>query len=204
MADSYEDMLKSAYSGMSEPTETGERFIMPKTKIYIEGKTTVLENFADIVDTLNRDKDHFMKFILGELGTAGKIDGNRAIFNGKFEESQFEAIVNTYVNDYVICSECGRPDTKLVKDDRVQMLLCEACGSKRPIRKRKAKTEVQGPVIEEGKELEVHIESISKKGDGVAHIGKYILYVSGTKAGQNVKIRITRISGSVAFTQKIL
>ncbi|MDR0980714.1 MAG: translation initiation factor IF-2 subunit beta [Methanocalculaceae archaeon] len=204
MVDSYEDMLKSAYSGMSEPTDTGERFIMPKTKIYIEGKTTVLENFADIAGMLNRDKDHFMKFILGELGTAGKIDGNRGVFNGKFEESQFEAIVTTYVNDYVICSECGRPDTKLVKDDRVQMLLCEACGSKRPIRKRKAKTEVQGPAIEEGKELEVHIESISKKGDGVAHIGKYILYVSGTKAGQNVKVRITRISGSVAFTQKIL
>ncbi|HJK35099.1 MAG TPA: TRAM domain-containing protein, partial [Methanocorpusculum sp.] len=42
------------------------------------------------------------------------------------------------------------------------------------------------------------------KGDGVAHVGKYILYVSGAKAGQTVKVRITRISGSVAFTQKIL
>ncbi|HJJ90413.1 MAG TPA: translation initiation factor IF-2 subunit beta [Methanocorpusculum sp.] len=204
MVDSYENMLKSAYSGMPEPSDTGERFIMPKTKIYIEGKTTILENFTDISDTLNRDKDHFLKFILGELGTAGKIDGNRGIFNGKFEESQFETIVITYVNDYVICSECGRPDTKLVKDDRVQMLLCEACGSKRPIKKRKGKTGIQGPTIEEGKELEVQIESISKKGDGVAHIGKYILYVSGAKAGQNVKVRITRISGAVAFTQKIL
>ncbi len=204
MVESYEDMLKSAYSGMSEPTDTGERFVMPTTKVYIEGKTTVLDNFADIADTLNRDFDHFMKFILGELGTAGKIDGTRAVFNGKFEESQFVAIVTAYVNDYVICSECGRPDTKLVKDDRVQMLLCEACGSKRPIRKRKAKTEVQGPAVEEGKELEVHIESISRKGDGVAHVGKYILYVAGTKEGQNVKVRITRISGQVAFTQKIL
>ena len=204
MVDSYENMLKAAYSGMTEPTSTGERFVMPKTKVYIEGKTTVLENFADIAGTLNRDKDHFMKFILGELGTAGKIDGTRGVFNGKFEESQFEAIVTTYVNDYVICSECGRPDTKLVKDDRVLMLLCEACGSKRPIRKRKTNTEDQGPAIEEGKELEVQIESISKKGDGVAHVGKYILYVSGAKAGQTVKVRITRISGSVAFTQKIL
>ena len=35
---------------------------------------------------VRRDKDHLMKFMLGELGTAGKIDGNRAIFNGKFEE----------------------------------------------------------------------------------------------------------------------
>ena len=144
MVQSYEDMLKTAYSGMGEPTETGERFVMPKTKVYVEGKTTVLENFSEIADTLNRDKDHFMKFILGELGTAGKIDGPRAVFNGKFEPAQFEAIVQTYVNDYVICSECGRPDTKLVKDDRVLMILCEACGSKRPIRKRKARDRGSG------------------------------------------------------------
>jgi translation initiation factor 2 subunit 2 len=204
MAESYEEMLKSAYSGMDEPTDTGERFVKPVPRMYIEGKTTVLENFGDIADTLGRDKDHFMKFILGELGTAGKIDGNRAVFNGKFEESQFAAIVNTYVDDFVICSECGRPDTKLVKDDRVQMLLCEACGSKRPIRKRKAKTEIQGPAVEEGKELEVEIENISKKGDGIARVGKYILYVAGTKTGQKVRVRITRISGQVAFTQKLL
>ena len=52
--------------------------------------------------------------------------------------------------------------------------------------------------------MEVNIDSISKKGDGVAHVGKYILYVSGVKVGQKVKVRITRISGQVAFTQKIL
>ena len=200
---SYEEMLKKAYAGMDEPTDSGERFVMPKTKVYIEGKTTVLENFADIADTLNREQDHFMKYILGELGTAGKIDGTRAVYNGKFEPSQFEAIVQTYVNDYVICSECGRPDTRLVKDERVLMLLCEACGSKRPIRKRKVKTEAASPVIEEGKEMEVTIESISKKGDGVVRIGKYILYVSGAKTGQKVRVRITKVSGQVAFTQKI-
>ncbi|HJJ41957.1 MAG TPA: translation initiation factor IF-2 subunit beta [Methanocorpusculum sp.] len=205
MTQSYEDMLQKAYCGIDEPTDTGERFVVPKTKVYLEGKTTVLENFAEIADTLNREKDHFMKYLLGELGTAGKIDGTRGVFNGKFEPSQFESMLESYVNDYVICSECGRPDTKLIKDDRVVMLLCEACGSKRPIRKRKAKAGAsKGPVIEEGKELQVTIESISKKGDGIARIGKYILYVSGTKVGQTVKVRITRVSGQVAFTQKIL
>ena len=201
---SYEEMLKKAYAGMDEPTDSGERFVMPKTKVYIEGKTTVLENFADIADTLNREQDHFMKYILGELGTAGKVDGTRAVFNGKFEPGQFEAIVQAYVNDYVICSECGRPDTRLIKDERVLMLQCDACGSKRPIRKRKVKTEAISPAVEEGKEMEVVIESISKKGDGVVRIGKYILYVAGTKTGQKVKVRITKVSGQVAFTQKIL
>ena len=47
-------------------------------------------------------------------------------------------IIKSYVEDYVICSECGKPDTRLVKDDRVMILRCDACGSHRPVRKRKA------------------------------------------------------------------
>ena len=205
MVESYEKMIKDAYSKISVSTDTGERFVMPKTICIIEGKNTVLENFAEIADSINRDQNHLMKYILSEIGTAGKIENNsRAVFNGKFKDSQVDSIITTYVNDYVICSECGRPDTKIVKDGRVLMLLCEACGSKRPIRRRKPKSDQHIPVIEEGKEIEVHIDSISKKGDGVATIGKYNIYVSGTKVGQNVKVKITKISGSVVFTQKTL
>ena len=200
-------MLNAAYEGLDEPTDSGERFVVPKTRVYLEGKTTVLENFSEIAGKLNRDEAHFLKYISGELGTAAKINGTRAVFNGKFEPQQFVDIVEEYVADFVICSECGRPDTKLIKEDRVLMLLCEACGSKRPIKKRKGngtKVTLATASIEEGKELEVSIDSISKKGDGIAHVGKYILYVTGVKIGAKVKVRITKISGSVAFTQKIL
>ncbi|HJJ30830.1 MAG TPA: translation initiation factor IF-2 subunit beta [Methanocorpusculum sp.] len=206
MVQSYEDMLNAAYDGMEEPTDSGERFSVPKTRVYLEGKTTVLENFAEIAEKLNREDAHLLKYISGELGTAAKINGTRAVFNGKFEPEQFANIVEEYVGDYVICSECGRPDTKLIKEDRVLMLLCEACGSKRPIKRRKGAAKAVSSVgaVEEGKEMEVTIDSISKKGDGVAHVGKFILYVSGVKVGSKVKIRITKISGQVAFTQKIL
>lgn len=206
MVQSYEDMLNAAYDGMEEPTDSGERFSVPKTRVYLEGKTTVLENFAEIAEKLNREDAHLLKYISGELGTAAKINGTRAVFNGKFEPEQFANIVEEYVGDYVICSECGRPDTKLIKEDRVLMLLCEACGSKRPIKRRKGVAKAVSSVgsVEEGKEMEVSIDSISKKGDGVAHVGKFILYVSGVKVGAKVKVRITKISGQVAFTQKIL
>ncbi|MCP1662696.1 MAG: translation initiation factor IF-2 subunit beta [Methanocalculus sp. MSAO_Arc1] len=203
MGDSYEELLKKAYTGITEPTETGERFVVPPVKSYLEGKTTILENFSEIAQALNRDSDHFMKFMLGELGTAGKIDGSRAIFNGKFETDVLSAIVKNYIDDFVICSECGRPDTRLVKDDRIHMLRCDACGSHRPVRKRRARTEVKGTSLEEGQELEAEIESVSRRGDGVAKIGKYILYVTGGKPGQKIKVKITKISGQVAFTQRL-
>ena len=59
-------------------------------------------------------------------------------------------------------------------------------------------------LFEEGKVVDVHIQSVSKRGDGVAREGKYIIYVPGGKPGQTVKIRVTRISGSIVFTERAL
>jgi translation initiation factor 2 subunit 2 len=203
MVDAYEALLKKAYSNLTEPTESTERFTVPEAKVYIEGKTTVLENFAEIADVVRRDKDHLMKYLLGELGTAGKIEGNRAVFNGKFEPTLINGLVKSYVEDYVICSECGKPDTRLVKDDRFLLLRCDACGGHRPVKKRKAKTEAVGTELAEGQEIDVEVQSVSKRGDGVVRMGRYIMYVPRGKPGQKVKIRITRISGSIVFTEQV-
>ncbi|NTW92245.1 MAG: translation initiation factor IF-2 subunit beta [Methanoregulaceae archaeon] len=203
MVDPYEVLLKKAYAGVTVQSESTERFTVPEAKSYIEGKTTVLENFAEIADIVRRDQDHLMKYLLGELGTAGKIDGTRAIFNGKFEPALINGLIKSYVDDYVICSECGKPDTRLVKDDRVLLLRCDACGGHRPVRKRKARTEPAGSELQEGQELDVEIQSVSKRGDGVVRMGRYIMYVPRGKPGQKVKVRITRISGSIVFTEQV-
>jgi len=203
MGDPYEALLKKAYANVTVQSESTERFTVPEAKVYIEGKTTIFENFAEIADIVRRDQDHLMKFLLGELGTAGKIDGNRAIFNGKFEQSLINGLIKSYVDDYVICSECGKPDTRLVKDDRVLLLRCDACGGHRPVRKRRARTEPAGSELQEGQELDVEIQSVSKRGDGVVRMGRYIMYVPRGKPGQKVKIRITRISGSIVFTEQV-
>jgi len=202
MTDTYDDLLKKAYSHISEKSASSERFVVPEAKAYIEGKTTILENFTEIADKVRRHKDHMMKYILGELGTSGKIDGNRAIFNGKFEISLFRMIIKSYVDDYVICSECGKPDTRLVKDDRILLLRCDACGGHRPVRKRKVRTEPVSENLEEGQIMDVEIQSLSKRGDGVVKMGRYIMYVSNAKPGQSVKIKISRISGSIVFTDR--
>jgi translation initiation factor 2 subunit 2 len=203
MTDSYESLLKKAYSSITDAGGSSERFVVPEAKAYVEGKTTVLENFAEISDKVRRDRDHVMKYLLGELGTSGKIDGNRAIFNGKFETSLLKTIIKNYVDDYVICSECGRPDTRLVKDDRILLLRCDACGGHRPVRKRKARSEPVSENLEEGAEVELEIQSLSRRGDGVVKRGRYIIYIANAKPGQKVKVRITRISGSIAFTERI-
>jgi translation initiation factor 2 subunit 2 len=203
MTPSYEDLLKKAYTNITEPTEFEDRFNVPVARVFIEGKTTVLENFAEIADTLRRDPDHLMKHLLGELGTAGKIEGNRAIFSGKFEQEQIASIIKGYVDDYVICSECGKPDTRLVKDARILMLRCDACGGHRPVRKRKAVAEpTAASKLTEGAIMDVTPQFLSKRGDGVVKIDRYTMYVANAKPGQTVKVKITRVAGSIVFTER--
>ncbi|MDI6718694.1 MAG: translation initiation factor IF-2 subunit beta [Methanomicrobiales archaeon] len=203
MTDTYEELLKKAYAGITRTDERHERFVIPEPRAFVEGKTTVLENFAEIADKLRREPDELMKYLVGELGTAGKIEGSRAVFSGKFDQATISAVIHNYVDDYVICSECGRPDTRLVKDGRVLVLRCEACGGHRPVRKRKPRTEAVAKKFEEGAILDLEIQSLSKRGDGVVREGKYTIYVANAKPGQKVQVRITKIAGSIIFTERV-
>jgi predicted RNA-binding protein with TRAM domain len=47
--------------------------------------------------------------------------------------------------------------------------------------------------VEMGKEYEVEITEISNRGDGIARVQGFVIFVAGGKVGQNVKIRITSI-----------
>jgi translation initiation factor 2 subunit 2 len=199
----YEANLDRAIKMLPDIETSDERFIIPEPKIFSEGKATVLENFSQIVDVLNREPDHVMKSLTRELGTAGKIDGQHAVFQGKFTAEAIAEQIESYVNEYVKCSECGRPDTKLVKSDRILMLQCDACGAHRPVRKRKASIEAKKDALEEGETYEFKIESIGSKGDGIAKVDKYIVYIIGASKKEVVKAKVKRISGTVVFADLV-
>ena len=46
--------------------------------------------------------------------------------------------------------------------------------------------------VEEGKEYEVDIKETSRKGDGVARMEGFVIFVPETKPGEHVKVRITQ------------
>ena len=53
--------------------------------------------------------------------------------------------------------------------------------------------------LKEGMTIDLTIKDIGKKGDGVAYHDKYIVYVPGAVKGATVKVKIEKISGTVAF-----
>lgn len=200
---SYEEYLERALERLPDIRKGDERFVVPKPVVSIEGKTTVLENFSSIADTLNRSEEHLMKYLLRELGTAGKIEGGRAIFQGRFQAEDIGEQINSYVEEYVLCSECGKPDTQLVKSDRILMLKCEACGAHRPVKKRKVVIEKMRKGLNKGDEVEVMIVSVGNRGDGIARYQNYTIFVPGAKKGEPVKVRIKKVSGTLAFAERI-
>ena len=48
--------------------------------------------------------------------------------------------------------------------------------------------------VEAGKEYDVSITEISRRGDGIAKIEGFIIFVSGAKVGQQAKIKITDVA----------
>jgi len=130
----YEMLLKRAMEALPKNVVVKERFEMPKGIIFHEGNTTILRNLAEIADKINRDINHLFSYLLKELGTAGEIDGERGIFQGKIPPKKVQEKIERYVNKFVLCHECGRPDTKLIKINRTLMVKCEACGAIRPVK----------------------------------------------------------------------
>jgi translation initiation factor 2 subunit 2 len=63
----------------------------------------------------------------------------------------------------------------------------------------KKTAKVEEAALVEGKVYEVMIQDIGKKGDGIAKLDKYVIYVPGTAKGAIVKVFIEKIAGTVAF-----
>ena len=55
--------------------------------------------------------------------------------------------------------------------------------------------------VEVGKEYEVDITGISRKGDGIARIQGFVIFVKNGQVGQNVKVKVTQIGSTFATAE---
>jgi translation initiation factor 2 subunit 2 len=126
----YKEMLKRARSQLPSEILEHKRFEVPKARISTIGMRTFIHNFKEVCDTLNRNPNHLLKFLSKELATAGTLQGARAMFQGRFTRQTIDRLIKRYVDEFVVCPVCKRPDTKIVKERRFYFILCEACGAR--------------------------------------------------------------------------
>ena len=134
MTNDYEKLLNEAYKKIKPIKDSGERFEIPKAQGHTEGTKTILTNWTQIASTLRRDQEHILKFLLKELATSGKIKDNRVILQRKIPSGKINEKIEQYTNEFVLCKECKKPDTEIIKQDRFLFLHCLACGAKHSVR----------------------------------------------------------------------
>lgn len=57
--------------------------------------------------------------------------------------------------------------------------------------------------MEVGKEYDVTISEISRRGDGIARIQGFVIFVVGAKTGERLKIKVTAVGNRFANAQVV-
>ncbi|HDT11385.1 MAG TPA: translation initiation factor IF-2 subunit beta [bacterium] len=131
----YEKMLDRAIEKIPKVSDASERFKVPGISAFLMGSKTLINNFTEIAGAVRREPEHLQKFLFKELATKGELSGPKLILQGKFTRDAITRKIELYLKEYVYCPDCGKPDTKIMKEDRFLFLKCEACGSKHVVKK---------------------------------------------------------------------
>ncbi|MGK0208878.1 MAG: translation initiation factor 2 subunit 2 [Patescibacteria group bacterium] len=132
----YEQMLDSAYDTVELHLEKkDERFLVPKIKGHHLGTKTVLANFLVIASYLRRDPLHLSKYLSKELASSTEMQNDRLLFSRKLGSAAVNEKIMKYVQAFVLCSKCRKPDTELVEEGGKITMRCLACGEKKQVHK---------------------------------------------------------------------
>lgn len=52
-------------------------------------------------------------------------------------------------------------------------------------------------------EIDVRIEAVGEKGDGIAKVKGFVLFIPGAKEGEECRVKVTRVLKKVGFADKI-
>jgi len=132
----YEKLLDNAYEKIPENAKKHSRFVIPQVEIRIEAKNTYITNFNKIINTLNRDRKHFIGIFLRRAGTMGEIRGQQLFLKGVYKEQVLNRLIEQYAKTYVLCKICNKPDTQIQREGKALFLKCTACGAREEIKEK--------------------------------------------------------------------
>jgi len=130
----YLELLKKAREKLPEAAFEKQRFEMPKVIGHLQGNITVISNFRQIAQTLRRPTEHLLKYVLKELAAPGSLKPKGLLIGTKVPASKINEKIKQYAHEYVLCSECGKPDTIIEKEGEITYMKCTACGAKHPVK----------------------------------------------------------------------
>lgn len=126
---SYEKMLDRLYSSIQVKVNTSRRFEQPIAEILHIKNRTIITNFKEIAEKLNRSLEELARFFYKELAIAGVLDNDKLVLFGRFGFERINMALKYYIKKYVICPICFSIDTIITKEKKNIFLKCLACGA---------------------------------------------------------------------------
>lgn len=111
------------------------RYKMQRIQVKVEGKgngiKTVVVNLSNVALSLARPGSHVIKWFGLDLGAQTNIDppDDRWIINGSHDAAVLQKSLYIFIEKFVLCDDCGNPETELVIKDDVIRKDCKACGA---------------------------------------------------------------------------
>ena len=113
---------------------------LPQPHISVHGRRTHWTNFYEFHNSCNRTPCHVIEYIQNELCTGCHTTGsNILVIKQRMNVGSIQQLCRAYVNRYVLCEDCKRLDTLLVRDakSRLTFVQCQQCHSCRSVQQTK-------------------------------------------------------------------
>lgn len=131
---SYEELLEKAYKEAKIVSHSAERFEIPKVQGQVTKNNTIITNISVIASYLRRPAVDLAKFLQKEFAASARLEGSRLVLKTRLSSTKVQEKIEMYSKKFVICNECGKPDTEIIIEKGIKFKHCLACGAKSPIK----------------------------------------------------------------------
>jgi translation initiation factor 2 beta subunit (eIF-2beta)/eIF-5 len=118
--------------GKEENNDPFYRYKMEEVIICNQGAENVFQNINNICLALHRDYQELLKFLRKHFGSQFKYKNDMA-YTTKNDLTQelLQSAIYVYIQDNVLCEQCGNPETEYVEEKKKTYRACKACSFKK-------------------------------------------------------------------------
>jgi translation initiation factor 2 subunit 2 len=132
----YEQLLDRAFAQLPSLATEKSDFHIPDVDSIIQGSKTILRNFSQIAGVARREENDIAKYLSKELAAPVSVGDQKLTVSTKVQTAVLSDKIKKYFQTYVICKECGKPDTHIESTERgYETLVCEACGARYTVKR---------------------------------------------------------------------
>lgn len=102
------------------------RYKMPALAVRKQTNCVVIDNLTTVSKSLQRPAKMILKYFGMKLGTHVSVD--KAAVNGTFSPSELQIALQEFIDQYVLCTDCGNPETQITLKKKKYSMSCKACG----------------------------------------------------------------------------